>query len=81
MRKYYSDWTFDDNTQQWIDQFGARYSEDRKTLIGCRQSFVGRFNIPYGVEKIEGRAFYDCTVLDEIYIPDTVIANIPCLYL
>ena len=54
---------------------GNLYSRDGKTLI---KYAIGKsnkeFEVPYGVEKIEDRAFKNCESLENITIPDTVIS-------
>ena len=54
---------------------GNLYSRDGRTLI---KYAIGKsnkeFEVPYGVEKIEDRAFKNCESLENITIPDTVIS-------
>jgi len=56
----------------YIDDFGVRYSDDKKTLIKCPEDFHGKYNIPHGVEIIAHSAFCNCTELIEVSIPETV---------
>ena len=67
-------WTFDEETQEWVDDFGARYSIDRKTILSCPEDIEGKFFVPNSVVLIGDKAFYGCSNLKEIIIPDSVIS-------
>lgn len=68
-----TEWTFNEKTREWIDQYGARYSENKKTIVKCLNSFKGHFYIPDCVECIGDGAFCGCYNLETITIPDSVI--------
>lgn len=64
-----------ENNAAFKSMDGNLYSRDGKTLI---KYAIGKsnkeFEVPYGVEKIEDRAFKNCESLENITIPDTVIS-------
>lgn len=61
----------DKNVNYWIDEFGAKYSKDKKTLIkGVNIAF---YTIKETTISIAQNAFTDCFELVEIVIPNSVI--------
>lgn len=44
----------------YIDKCGVEYSDDRKTLVHCPDSYKGDYTIPEGVTTIGKAAFADC---------------------
>lgn len=54
------------------DEYGVQYSEDKKVLIKCPETFQGMYNIPEGVSSIGILAFASCLGLKKVTIPKTV---------
>lgn len=54
------------------DSFGVEFSDDRKVLIRCPQTYEGAYEIPEGVTEIKKAAFLNCSRLTSITIPDSV---------
>lgn len=55
----------------WVDEFGAKYSKDKKTLI--KGVNIESYQIRKGTIVIEKYAFEDCFELFDIDIPNTVM--------
>lgn len=51
---------------------GVLYSKDKTKLLYCPNQKTGNFQIPSGVTLLNDGAFYDCTKLTGISIPDSV---------
>ena len=66
------DWTFDEEKREWLDQYEARYSEDKTTLKSFSDNNISTFYIPNSVTIIGTEAFRDCSNLTEIIIPESV---------
>ena len=56
----------------YIDKYGVKFSDDRKTLISCPKEFRGEYIIPNYVASIEDGAFKLCGKLVSVTIPDSV---------
>ena len=63
----------DGNNQYYTSIDGVLYNKDKTTLICHPAGKTNNFYvIAEGVEKIDSRAFYMCTNLERVEIPDTV---------
>ena len=60
------------NNNEYCDEFGVRYTSNRKCLISA-PSDLKEYAIPYGVERIREKAFYNNLEITSISIPETVI--------
>ncbi|MDR1746232.1 MAG: leucine-rich repeat domain-containing protein, partial [Tannerella sp.] len=59
----------------WIDEFGVKYSADRKKLISCPYNCnLTTYTINAGCEVICDKAFYGCSRLTTLIIPNSVKA-------
>ena len=56
----------------YIQKFGVEFSDDKKILVRCPQTFEGAYEIPYGITEIKKAAFFDCHRLTSVSIPNTV---------
>ena len=56
----------------YIDKYGVKFSDDRKTLVRCPEDFRGEYLIPNGVTRIEERAFFGCESMTGINISNSV---------
>ena len=56
----------------YFDEFGVKFSEDRKTLISCPRLYEGEYVIPTGVTRIEDHAFFACFKMTSVTIPNSV---------
>ena len=63
----------DSNNEEYMSDNGVLYTKDKKTLIQYPSKKEGmEYLILQGVENIESHAFYKCTSLTRIIIPDSV---------
>ena len=51
---------------------GILYSADKKTLIRCPEGKQGDIYVVDGVETIGERAFYNCTAISKIHLPESL---------
>lgn len=51
---------------------GILYGEKGKVLIRCLSYMEGEINLPEGVVRIEGDAFYNCSRITKVTFPDSV---------
>lgn len=58
----------------YFDKYGVEFSDDRKTLIKCPKNFYGDYIIPDYVIKIGRLAFWSCSGLMNVAIPNSVIS-------
>lgn len=56
----------------YFDKYGVEFSDDKKQLIRCPENYEGSYTIPNGVEKIGKNAFYYCSSLISVIIPDSL---------
>lgn len=56
----------------WFDEFGVKYSEDRRKLIECSRSYDGEYVIREGVVVICDSAFKNCSNLSNIVLPNSL---------
>lgn len=56
----------------YIDKYGVKFSDDRKTIVRCPEDFQGEYVIPNEVKRITGGAFHSCTNLVSVTIPHRV---------
>ncbi len=61
----------EDLENAWIDEFGVKYSQDRKRLLKFT-SKCNNYKIPWGTKIICNSAFSWCDTLQSVIIPDTV---------
>ena len=54
------------------DEWGVKYSKDERKLLKAPYELNGTYSIRKGTKIICDRAFYDCTSLTDIVIPDSV---------
>lgn len=77
--------TEEDLANAWIDEFGVKYSADKKKLLKCpigenkKGRFVwkrgvlnGSYKIKQGTTIICDKAFLNCSELSSIYLPNSV---------
>lgn len=75
----------EDFANVWIDEYGVKYSADKKKLLGCpieeniRGSHVwkkgilkGSYKVLQGTLYICDKAFFNCTELTTVYLPNSV---------
>lgn len=63
--------TNSDLENAWIDEFGVKYSIDRKRLLKAPSHLVN-YSIRNGTIIICNHAFDDCSILKELHIPDSL---------
>ena len=67
--------------RNFIHKDGMILSKDGKTLYMAGEGFGSEYlNIPYGVERIAGYAFYDNQMLQKVTLPDTVRSIGECAF-
>jgi len=57
---------------EWVDEFGVKYSADRKKLIEAPGRLYGNYRVLDGTVVICDRAFWFCENLQEITLPSSV---------
>lgn len=57
---------------EWIDEYGVKYSADRRKLIKCTNRELKDYSILNRVRVICDHTFYGCTALQNINIPNSV---------
>lgn len=60
-----------DLAEAWVDEFGAKYSKDRKRLL-CAPMNCQEYTIKLGTRVIGDEAFMECWDLTQVYIPNSV---------
>ena len=64
--------TKEDKKDAWIDEFGVKYSKDGKKLLKSTEHGLTNYTIRQGTRSIGNSAFYFCSSLHSITIPDSV---------
>lgn len=54
------------------DEFGVKYSKDRKKLLKAPRKLNGTYSIRKGTKIICDMAFYECSSLNSVIIPDGI---------
>lgn len=67
--------TDDDLSPAWIDEYGVKYSKDKKRLLHAHENLQD-YSIQQGTLIIDNDAFKDCICLKRVFIPDSV--NVIC---
>ena len=55
-----------------MDEYGVLFNRDKTKLILTLRPIVGKYEVPAGVQSIQGWAFGGCKAMTEITFPDTV---------
>ena len=63
--------TEEDLANAWIDEFGVKYSKDKKKLLKAPED-LEEYSIRTGSLVICDNSFCDCRLLREIHIPNTI---------
>lgn len=61
-----------DGSVPFIDEFGVRYSDNRKILLRIPEDFKGEYIIPDGTEELHYGALEGCEFLTALTIPDSM---------
>ena len=61
----------EDFANAWEDEYGVKYSKDRKQLLKAPQE-IKEYTIKSGTKIIRQNAFFSCKSLTSVIIPDTV---------
>ena len=64
--------TEEDEKDAWTDEFGVEYSKDGKKLLECTNKHLTNYSIRKGTKCIGDSAFFMCSSLQSITIPDSV---------
>ncbi|MBO5988977.1 MAG: leucine-rich repeat protein [Paludibacteraceae bacterium] len=63
--------TKEDRAEAWVDEYGAKYSKDRKRLLKVPRN-IEEYAILPGTRVVCDWAFCDCDSLSSVVIPDSV---------
>lgn len=55
-----------------MDEYGVLFNRDKTKLILTLRPIIGKYEVPEGVQTIQGYAFSGCNAMTEIVFPDTV---------
>ena len=64
--------TEEDLADAWTDEYGAKYSKDRKRLLKCNNPFIGEYTIKPCTIVICNEVFREGRFFTKIHIPDSV---------
>ncbi len=64
--------TVDEENPYFCSVDGVIYTKDMKTLVYCPPTLEGEYEILEGVEVIRSKAFYKCSKLGSVILPQTV---------
>lgn len=67
--------TEDELNEAFIDEWGVKYSKDGRKLLKAPQGLKGKYSVKVGTRIISAHAFWNCSFLSNIVIPNSV-ANI-----
>ena len=56
-----------------VDQYGVRFSDDKRELIKAPQNLSGTYIIPETVSKLRYAAFQNCNELENVILPESLI--------
>ena len=59
---------------EWVDEYGVKYSADRKKLIDAPESLYGNYRVLNGTVVICDGAFWCCSNLREITLPSNIMS-------
>ncbi len=62
----------DADNPRFVSKEGVLFSKDMKTLIACPGGKEGHYDVPNGVTAIGSEAFYACSKLTSIKLPDSL---------
>ena len=65
--------TYEDVENAMEDEFGVIYSRNGKRLLKCKDENITNYRIKSGTMVICDEAFQDCSSLQSIHIPDSVV--------
>ena len=65
-------WVDPDNPNYSNDSNGVLFNKDKTVLIVAPHSFVGPYNIPASVTRIEDAAFVNCKTMTSVTVPGNV---------
>lgn len=68
-----TDFSIDEDNENYCYENGAIYSKDKHVLVNCIGSFEGKFTVPESVGEIANYAFCVCTNITEIELPENPI--------
>ena len=71
LKKFSTEVTDEDLADAWTDEYGVKYSKDRKRLLEAPE-FLTEYSIKKGTIVVSDSAFYGCRSLTSIVIPDGV---------
>ena len=64
--------TEEDLKEAFVDEWGVKYSKDGRKLLEVPEELSGSYSVKEGTRIICDEAFFCCTSLSEIVIPDSV---------
>ena len=64
--------TIEELKEALVDEWGVKYSKDRRKLLGAPEKLSGSYSVKEGTRIICDSAFYFCRSLSDIVIPSSV---------